>query len=145
MCISGVEVSHVRHCFHLMMLLHGRQGFRGWAGGLGVVCAIHSHLTMVSKSVPAGLQFQCDSAIKNVLSGNTRCFASEAFFLPLSNLCEAFLRLLIRVLNKLSRGTCYVSFSTWNPWKKIHKANAPRSIMDSVGKLCSSFGLSSEL
>lgn len=29
---SGVEVSRLQHCFYPVMLLQGREGFRGWAG-----------------------------------------------------------------------------------------------------------------
>lgn len=42
-------------------------------------------------------------------------------------------------------GANVVSFSTWNPWKEIHKVVAAWSIVDSAGRLNSSFGFSSEL
>lgn len=56
--VSRAEVVCLQSRFHLVLLLHRWEGYRGWAGGLGFCWAVHSHLTMVAKSVPSRLQRQ---------------------------------------------------------------------------------------
>lgn len=127
------------HTSTTLLLLHGIvtrwEGLRGWAGGF--LCTVHSHLQIgvwertlwYSDSIPS----------KNVLSGNTICFAFQFFLLLESNPDGA----LLTIEYWINSTRAYViSFSTWNPRKKIHKTTAAWSIVDSVGKLSSSSGSS---
>jgi hypothetical protein len=70
---------------------------------------------------PCGLQIWGHSAIKNVLSENNMWFAFQSLFLLSSHLCEAFMRLLVRVLDKLYRAYV-VSFSSLEENSQNHNS-----------------------
>lgn len=112
----------------------------GWA--IWALCAIRSHLTGV---------WECSSWSPGcvLVPSKMRLVAAPGALLLKPSFSHSSASVEHSwgcwLLNQLYQGTCYVSFSTWNPWKEIRKTSAPWSVMDSVGKLCSSFWLSSEL